>query len=350
MAGCIADGEPDSWGQRVILRRLIGGAANDVDALSPLTYLLESGSDRFGALDFQSSPTEYVGRQSHASLEELLVATERMDAGEPLTEVLERALVAGTSLGGARPKVAVRSSGRHLIAKFSSRTDPYPVVKAEAVAMNLARRVGLDVAGTELVECLGRDVLLVERFDRTRVPEQRLLAVSILTVFGLDPLMARHASYHELAAIVRQRFTHPASTLRELFSRVVFNICVGNTDDHARNHAAFWDGVSEQLTLTPAYDICPQLRSGGEASQAMAIAPGQGGSLSLLTACVEAAPIYQLTRGEARALIDHQLDVIRTQWAAAADEVHLTHSDRQLVWGRMVLNPYCLEGYAPSSG
>ncbi|TIL77640.1 MAG: HipA domain-containing protein, partial [Mesorhizobium sp.] len=82
-------------------------------------------------------------------------------------------------------------------------------------------------------------------------------------------MMARYASYQDLAEIIRHRFTAPSETLRELFGRIVFNILCGNTDDHARNHAAFWDGA--KLTLTPAYDICPQARSGQEASQAMLI-------------------------------------------------------------------------------
>ncbi|WP_369403275.1 HipA domain-containing protein [Glaciecola punicea] len=65
----------------------------------------------------------------------------------------------------------------------------------------------------------------------------------------------RYASYETLSEIIRHRFTKPKDTLRELFSRLVFNILCGNTNDHARNHAAFWDG--KHLSLTPAYDICP---------------------------------------------------------------------------------------------
>ena len=72
--------------------------------------------------------------------------------------------------------------------------------------------------------------------------------------------MAAYASYEDLAEIVRHRFEAPRATLRELFGRLVFNILCGNTDDHARNHAAFWDGA--RLSLTPAYDICPQARAG----------------------------------------------------------------------------------------
>jgi serine/threonine-protein kinase HipA len=69
--------------------------------------------------------------------------------------------------------------------------------------------------------------------------------------------------------MVRHRFSDPKQTLRELYGRICFNVLCGNTDDHTRNHAAFWDG--RQLTLTPAYDICPQSRTGSEATQAMLI-------------------------------------------------------------------------------
>ena len=83
--------------------------------------------------------------------------------------------------------------------------------------------------------------------------------VSALTLLGLDVRMAAHASYEALADIVRARFTAPVETLKELFARMTFNILVGNTDDHARNHATFWDG--EYFTLTPAYDIPDYVQS-----------------------------------------------------------------------------------------
>ena len=81
-----------------------------------------------------------------------------------------------------------------------------------------------------------------------------------LTILHLDEVMGRHATYHGLADVIPTGFTNPKPTLRELFSRIVFNICVGNTDDQARNHSAFWDG--SPADLHSAYDICPQTRSG----------------------------------------------------------------------------------------
>jgi serine/threonine-protein kinase HipA len=108
---------------------------------------------------------------------------------------------------------------------------------------------------------------------------------SALTMLELDELKARYASHDDLSTLIRHRFTDPKQTLEELFGRMVFNILVGNTDDHARNHAAFWDG--QDLILTPAYAICPQGRTGGEATQAMLITANK--RLIQLTFCMEAA-------------------------------------------------------------
>lgn len=339
VAGCIRDAGPDAWGQRVLLARHAGRLGRDSDTaeLGLLSYLLESGSDRVGGLDFQTSAVTYTPRLGSATLAEMLLAADKLQAGEELSPELSMALLRGTSIGGARPKVLVDDGGRRLIAKLSSTTDPYPVVKAEAVAMELARRVGLDVPRVEVTSCLGRDVLLVERFDRTAVPGQRRLLVSALTMLGLDEMMGRYATYPALADLIRQRFTNPAATLRELFARIVFNICVGNTDDHARNHAAFWDG--SMLTLTPAYDLCPQLRSGTEANQAMAIGR-DGQRASRLAVCKDAAGVYLLSRTEAGDIIDRCVTTISQEWDDAADAVGLTTLEKRQLWQRQIVNPY----------
>ena len=349
VAGCIADGGPDAWGRRVIEHRHSGSPQQGSQGLNDMTYLLESGSDRIGALDFQKSPTLYVPRTGGGNLDELIKAAERLEAGEPFSAELDQALFQGSAIGGARPKALLADRHRRLIAKFSSSTDHFPVVKAEGVAMALAHRVGLDVASTKVVSSLGKDVLLVERFDRTDVPGERRMMVSALTMLRLDEMMGRYATYPDLADVIRERFDRPSEMLRELFGRIAFNICVGNTDDHARNHAAFWDG--EALTLTPAYDICPQMRSGGEATQAMAIKRDDENPLnplmrlSQLTTCVAAAAEYLLTEVEAREIIDHQLHIIESEWKDAADEARLSTAEIGQLHGRQILNPFALEGY-----
>ncbi len=347
MAGCLRDAAPDAWGRRVILNRTFGRTGKDADttALDELTCFLESGSDRIGALDFQHSPGAYKPRDAGAAtLEELLSAAGKVEKGEPLTPDLHRALFHGTSLGGARPKAMIQDGDTKMIAKFSSATDTYNVVKAEYVAMRLAARAELDVAPVRLDHVAGRDVLLVERFDRSRTKDgwTRKAMVSALTLFGLDEMMARYASYEDLAEIIRHRFTSPRATLHELYRRLVFNILCGNTDDHARNHAGFWDG--EHLTLTPAYDICPQRRSGNVASQAMLIVGDN--RTSTLATCLEAAASFQLSQKAARDIIARQIGTIRDAWDEICEEARLTEIERNLFRQRIFLNAYAFEGTA----
>ncbi|MDA9453727.1 phosphatidylinositol kinase [Bradyrhizobium sp. CCBAU 11445] len=345
MPSCIRDAAPDAWGRRVILNRKFGARGKDIDAgrLDELTFLLESGSDRIGALDFQASPSAYVAREGEgASLDELLNAAALVEEGTPLTPELDRALFHGSSIGGARPKATIASDDKKFIAKFSSQTDLYSVVKAEFIAMRLAAAAGLRVAPVSLQRVAGKDILLIERFDRAKATGgwYRKAMVSALTLLELDEMMARYASYEQLATTIRHRFSEPKETLRELFSRIVFNVLCGNTDDHARNHAAFWDGTN--LTLTPAYDICPQSRTGGEATQAMLIL-GQDRH-SQIALCLKGAPSFLLNEAEAVAIVVHQIKTIKDRWSAVCDEAALGQVDRNLFWRRQFLNPYAFIG------
>lgn len=338
---CIDDAMPDSWGRQVVNHRL----GTPTASYSELTYLLESGSDRIGALDFQISPDDYVARAvDHPSLDDLAEAAHRIQTGEALDAQLEAALLHASSIGGARPKALVTEASRQMIAKFSSTTDLYPVVQGEFAAMTLAARCGLDVAPVDLRRTAERYTLLIERFDRDPSRARRRL-VSALTILGLDPFPGgRYATYVALADRVRADFVRPRETLHELFGRISFNILCGNTDDHGRNHAAF---VGEMLELTPAYDICPQARTGETATQAMAFSradstqPGERDSrIALLVgACAE----YHLDRAEAREIVDRQIEVIRTSWDEVSDLAELTEPQRQAFMGTQFLNRHALQ-------
>jgi len=338
MACCLWDASPDSWGQRVIIARLTGllGAAADEVTLERTIILIESGSNRIGGLDFQTSATDYVSRSATATLDELHAAADAIQSGELHAELFA-ALVDGTAVGGARPKVLLSDGGVEHIAKFSVSSDPYSIVKAEAAGMELAKRVGIDVPSSRVVKSLGRDVLLIERFDRTSSGQRRMM-VSGLTLLGFgDFLGARYSSYSDILNVLRQ-LAHSGKDLgRTLFERIVFNIAIGNTDDHARNHAAFWDG--EHLELTPAYDLCPQLRSGGEANQAMEISQS-GARSSRFSTCVKAAAEYGLTVVEAKDVVDHQVTAIRENWNDVADLLELNPVDRSLLESGPILNRY----------
>lgn len=345
MPSSIRDGSPDAWGRRVIMNRLTGKRPDAVGVpdLSELTFLLQSGSDRIGALDFQASATEYVPRlAAQAALDELVEAATLVEKGMPLTPVLDQALNHGTQLAVRDRRHSLTATTKNSSQNFPPATTRYSVVKAEFIALRLASACGLETAPVWITRAAHKDVLLIEPFDRlhSAMGWTRRAMVSALTLLGLDEMMARYASYEDLAELVRQRFSEPKQTLRELYGQICFNVLCSNTDDHARNHAAFWDG--RQLTLTPAYDICPQSRTGSEATQAMLIK----GDIraSTLAACLAAAPDYHLTEAEAAKLIEHQLATIAQDWQSVCEEAELTEVDRKLFAGRQFLNSYALEG------
>lgn len=344
MPSAIRDAAPDAWGRRVIINRMLGLGGKDADPaeIDELTYMLQSGSDRIGALDFQESARIYVPRDEQAaSLVQMQEAAELVQRGVKLPKALDAALFHGSSIGGARPKANITDGQTKYIAKFSAQADVYSVVKAEFVAMRLASHAGLRVAPVRLTQAAGKDVLLIERFDREWMGEgwTRRAMVSGLTLLGLDEMMARYASYQDFAEIIRLHFHEPRATLHELYGRLMFNILVGNTDDHARNHAAFWDGHS--LTLTPAYDICPQGRAGNEATQAMLIIGDD--RMSRIMSAVDAAASFQLSREQALEIARVQIEVIGTHFGDVCDEAGLSEVDRDLLWRRQFLNPFAFD-------
>lgn len=336
---CLRDGAPDAWGRR-ILENQYGDTS-----LAELDYFLLSRSDRIGALDFQFSSSDYVARESgHAQMDQLLEAAELVEKRQPLPPELERALFRGTSVGGARPKALVEQGKKQFIAKFSLSSDTYDMVKAEFVAMRLAEKCGLRVAPVSLKQSMDKDVLLVERFDRELSSSKhcRRHILSGLSLMLLDTMEARYASYLDFADLIRQRFAHPKASLRELFARLSFNILIGNTDDHARNHAAFWDG--ETLSLTPAFDICPQPRAGGEVSQAMEIG-GHRRNLSTLENARSVCQRFMLSRDEATVLINEQERIVRTEWETVCRKANLPRGERKRLWEGAVLNSFCFEDW-----
>lgn len=344
MPSAIRDASPDSWGRRVILQRL-APASQDTDELDELTYLLQSGSNRLGAMDFQESASEFVDRAETAPLEKLLDAAALVESGTPLPEDLERALLYGTAVGGARPKALLADQGKQFIAKFSSTTDPYDVVGAEAASIHIAGKLGIPVTAAHVVHSFGRKVLLLERFDRPADGTRRAV-VSALTMLNLPESWMASGSYPDLVDILAAKSASAKHVGEDVFRRAAFNIAVANTDDHLRNHAAFWDGT--HLELTPAYDLSPMARTGETARQFLAL-NRSGDRSSSLQVLVDAARDYRLSPQAARGLAREVVDGIREHWTDAADFAELSAAQRAVMWGRMFLNPGAVRGFGAAA-
>lgn len=311
----IRDASPDAWGRNVMLRGYSNEPGRKQGELGEIDFLLRAGPDRIGALDATSDPRQYTPKRSQAApLEDLLEAADRIDQGKALDPTLDAALNHGTSVGGARPKAILHEKGEYWIAKFSSSKDSADMVGIEGGGMQLARRAGLDVAETRIVEALNKRVILVRRFDRTVTPDgiHRRHMISAMTLLNLDEYAVRagYSSYLELADVLRQYARDFRKDGAELFGRMVFNILIGNIDDHARNHACFWDG--QWLDLTPAYDVCPQPRAGISADQAMAV--GEWGRKANLQNAISSCDHFGLNNEKAKTVVEQLVDVVQNHW------------------------------------
>ena len=208
--------------------------------------------------------------------------------------------------------------------------------------MTLAARLGLDVAMVSLDKVAGKDVLLVERFDRypSSAGWCRRSLVSGLTVLGLDEKWAREATYPDMVDQVRMHGLNFRKDATELFSRLVFNVLMGNTDDHARNHSFFVEGKT--IRLTPAYDITPFPRAGGEASHGMKIT--QQSNLSRIRLCLDTATEFGLTEEEARAIVEAQIRGITENFDGLCEEIEMTPTTVSQLRRRAVLNSDIFSG------
>jgi serine/threonine-protein kinase HipA len=274
--GVFADSSPDRWGRLLMDRRLerdirAGLQRKDVrlyesDYLLGVHDLYRVGALRYKFDDAGEFLDDRIGEAAppFTEIHDLERASRALE-DDPDNVALEgqdwlRMLIApGGSLGGARPKASVADdNGRLYIAKFPSTRDNYDVGGWEMVVNVLAVGCGLNVAVAEARKFASDyHCFMVRRFDRTE-EGRRLHFASAMTMTGhVDGDDASTgASYLELAEVLMRHGVQTNADLRELWSRIVFNILVSNTDDHLRNHG-FILVPGAGWRLSEAYDMNP---------------------------------------------------------------------------------------------
>lgn len=292
LPGFIADVAPGRWGEYV-LEKISGKRLSAFDALTAGKH------DRTGALEFSERPDQPPDHTiSAASLDELAEAIELIDRGLPVDPRHALIFRHGPSLGGRRPKATIVRDGRSWVAKFVSVRDVDRLQpRREAFGLALARVVGIDVPDFRIVETRGDPVLLVERFDRKAGARRHVISARTLQNLSERQLLSV-ASYPAVAGILRKLSDRDDAAVR-WFDRMVFNIVLGNTDDHALNHLFGWNG--RELTLMPAFDLEPQADSGVFRSQEMIV--GRAGKRSSLENAVSAAADFGLRPKAAEARV-----------------------------------------------
>jgi serine/threonine-protein kinase HipA len=262
--GAIDDSAPDRWGRLLMRRSERKNAEHEkrtARALKEIDFLLMVDDEgRQGALRFkreEQGPFLTTYDKNHipplVAVGKLLTAANHVMQESDTEEDLRLLLAPGSSLGGARPKSSVWDKDGHLaIAKFPRKDDEMDLIAWEAVALLLASKAGITVPEWRLELVGRRQILLSRRFDRKK--NIRIPFLSAMSVLGAKDNEMH--SYLEIADAIRQMSASPKEDLEALWRRIVFNVLISNVDDHLRNHAFLYSGLSG-WRLSPAYDVNP---------------------------------------------------------------------------------------------
>ena len=336
--GCFSDALPDRWGRTLLLRReqiVASEEGRPIHRLSSFDFL--TGIDdysRMGGFRFKEEKDgdfinvdESLKIPPLADVRDLIAASMEIERNEeenllPAKKWINQLVIPGSSLGGARPKACVIDKNNTLYAaKFPSRKDDYDAGLWEHFAHLLALKARIYAAFTKVLSVGEKyHTLLSRRFDRT--PEgRRIHFASAMTLLGLsDGNNATTGNgYPDIVDFILQNCTHVEANLQELYRRVAFNVCIGNSDDHLRNHGFLL--TAKGWTLSPAYDMNPTLNE----FQSLLITPtsNKADLRILLDACED----YMLGREVAEDIIREVAHAVK-DWRSLA--IRLGISKREM--------------------
>lgn len=345
--GCFADSLPDRWGRTLAEKREeieAKRAHRPVKKLDSLDYLLSiDDMMRMGGFRFkmdEASPflNDYGAMRIPpiAYIRELAAAADAIEASDELKELPEekwlyQLLNPGTSLGGARPKANVMEQDKSLwIAKFPSREDRHDVSQWELFCILLAQSCGIDVADAKTMDSGKRyHIFLTKRFDRTS-DGRRVHFSSAMNLLGFKDGDGSNngKGYLDIADMIIQCCPDTQKQLEQLYRRVAFNICVGNADDHFRNHGFVL--TSKGWILSPAYDMNPSL------SRDQCLMISETTNEASLTALAEANDAYFLPKERAHAIIEEVRRGV-SRWTSLAKRLQMSEAEVKFFEDRLNL-------------
>lgn len=339
--GVFLDSSPDRWGRVLMDRReAIVARAEERKAktLFETDYLLGVfDGHRMGALRFKEhedgpflNNNRDMASPPWTSIRELEEASLRLedDDGDDSLKMkwLNLLMAPGSSLGGARPKASVvDEKGQLWIAKFPSRNDAKDIGGWEMVVYELGKKAGVNIADAKSDKYFSKQhTYLTKRFDRNEKGDRTHFASAMTLLGHTDGTNYQSGvSYLNLAEFIMMYGDKPKEDLEELWRRIVFYICVSNTDDHLRNHGFML--AENGWRLSPAYDVNP-------------VETGSGLSLNIsekdntldLDLAREVAPILRISKERAEEIITKVKNAVG-EWNKEAEKLGISKSERDLM-------------------
>ncbi len=337
--GIFMDSSPDRWG-RVLMKRREAIVARREERKPRLLFesdfLLGVYDEyRMGGLRFKTetegkflSDEKVLAAPPWAALRDLEYASLQLekdnnDEGDEALKWLNMLMAPGASLGGARPKASIKDpEGGLWIAKFPSVNDDRNIGAWEFVAMRIASDAGIQVTDIGARKFSNKHhTFLSKRFDRTE-SGKRIHFASAMTLLGYHDGEDYQdgISYLELAEYLIQHGAKVNEDLRELWTRIVLNICIRNTDDHLRNHGFLL--TDRGWKLSPVYDLNP-------------VAEGIGLTLNIseddhslnLDLAMSVIKYFRLKEGEAKTIISRVKSSVKN-WNKLANELNIPRGEQ----------------------
>ena len=346
--GVFSDSSPDRWGRVLMDKKEAMFARQEKrkeNKLYETDYLLGVFDElRMGALRFKSNENsnfldnnKELSTPPWTSIRELEFASFQLE-NEMLNDNekekwLKILYSPGSSLGGARPKAGVKDNNGNLwLAKFPSRNDSVNIGAWEMICNEMAKDCEINVAEAKAKIFSGKHhSFLSKRFDRTD-NGKRLFFASTMTLLGYsDGAKATEGvSYLEIVDFIIKNGANVKSDLTELFRRIVFSICVSNSDDHLRNHGFLLDGNG--WNLSPAYDINPVPHSNG-----LHLNISFTDNSIDLNLAREVSDYFRLSKNETEKIIGNTV-TITSKWDSYASKYKISREEKEKMGSAFINN------------
>lgn len=336
--GVLLDGGPDDWGKKLLAWSKTPPPATVVE------FLLAGSGTGIGALRYSSSktpPPPDVPFRPFTCLEDMMKAARAIEQDLPPeqadSDTQDIFFQRGSSVGGARPKTLVFNEGDEWIAKFPQQHDRFDNPLVEHLTMTMAKRVGIEVAETQIASTALGHVLLVKRFDWEQGKQAHFISLhSLINVFAVRNRREDDFAYENITRITNQ--ISIGDHAAEVYRRMVFNVATGNTDDHMHNHALIKKSGARHYQLSPAYDLVPNTHMIGSHS----ISVGPMGMTPSADNLLGAAKMMQIKTEQAQAIIK-EVHAVTQHWRQHLEQGgvsahHLKQVERCFQFGQQVLS------------
>lgn len=339
--GIFMDSSPDRWGRLLMRRREAAIARIEgrrEQLLFETDYLLGVyDQHRMGAIRFKEAiegpflnDNKAMAAPPFTSLRELEQASLQLENDDSVDNPeylkwLNMLIAPGSSLGGARPKASIIDTNNHLwIAKFPSNFDNRDTAAWEMVVYELAKKAGIQMSEAMIQRFSGQHhTFLTKRFDR--ISNQRIHFASAMTLLGFTDGtdFQDGVSYLHLAEFIMRNGSNVERDLEQLWRRIIFNICVSNTDDHLRNHGFLLNKKGWQLS--PAFDINPI-----ETGTGLKLNITENDNALEIELALEVAKFFRLKQDHAKQMIEETKRVV-SEWRVIATRYKISRNEQEMI-------------------